>query len=127
MNATPPPVPVPASCTSGPAITCLAGDQLREQLAATFRQAGAPFSVTGIGTLLAIHATAGPVTSPADLVTAEPRLLELAFLDLLEHGYYLAPRGYLALSLALSADQLAGFVRAVEQVLGDRAPLWSDS
>ncbi len=103
------------------------GDRLREQLAATFRQAGAPFSVSGVGTLIAIHATAGPVTSPADLAAAEPRLLELAFLDLLDHGYYLAPRGYMALSLALSADQLAGFVRAVGQVLADRGPLWGDS
>ena len=56
-----------------------------------------------------------------------PALLELLFLDLLEHGYYIAPRGYLALSLALTPDQLTGFVRTVGKVLDTRAALWARS
>lgn len=103
---------------------CAKGDQLREQLAGRFRAAGAPFQVTGVGSLLTIHPTATPVRSPADLAGSDPRLLELLFLDLLELGYYMAPRGYLALSLALSSGQLAGFLRAVDQVLSDRAGLF---
>lgn len=100
------------------------GDRLRERLAAVFADAQAPFCATGVGSLLAIHATPGPVTSPADLASAEPRLLELAYLDLLDLGYYLAPRGYMALSLALTQAQLTGFVHAIEQVLQVRASLW---
>lgn len=100
------------------------GDQLREQLAEIFRNAGAPFQVTGVGSLMAIHPTATPVRSPNDLVGSDPRLLEVLFLDLLERGYYMAPRGYMALSLALTSGQLAGFLRAVEQVLSARAALF---
>jgi glutamate-1-semialdehyde 2,1-aminomutase len=67
------------------------GDALREELAQMFRAAGAPFQATGVGSLLAIHATAAPVRSPRDLGRSDPRLLELLFLDLLELGYYIAP------------------------------------
>jgi glutamate-1-semialdehyde 2,1-aminomutase len=101
------------------------GDSLHEELAQTFRDAGAPFQVTGIGSLLAIHATTAPVHNPKDLSDADPRLLELLFLDLLELGYYFAPRGYMALSLGLTPGQLAGFVQAVGTVLHTRAGLWA--
>jgi glutamate-1-semialdehyde 2,1-aminomutase len=101
------------------------GDRLREELAQTFRAAGAPFQVTGVGSLLAIHATTAPVRSVTDLSQSDPRLLELFFLDLLELGYYIAPRGYLALSLALTARQLASFVQTVDKLLPTRAALWA--
>ena len=60
-----------------------------------------------------------------DLSRSDPQLLELLFLDLLELGYYIAPRGYMALSLALTSGQLAGFVAAVGKVLDTRAALWA--
>jgi len=69
--------------------------------------------------------TAGRVRSPRDLAQSDPRLLEVLFLDLLDLGYYMAPRGYMALSLALTRDQLADFVRAVQEVLRSRAALWA--
>lgn len=100
------------------------GDQFRRQLAESFRAAGAPFQVTGVGSLLAIHPTATPVRSPNDLAGSDPRLLEVLFLDLLEFGYYMAPRGYMALSLALTPGQLAGFLRAVDEVLAAMASLF---
>src|SRR6266568_1744442 len=53
-----------------------AGDALREELGRTFRAAGAPFQATGVGSLLAIHATARPVRSTWDLADSDPRLLE---------------------------------------------------
>ncbi len=101
------------------------GDRLRADLQAVFSAVGAPFQSTGVGTLLNIHSTSQPLRSPADLASVEPRLLELLFLDLLELGYYIAPRGYLALSLALTDDQLAGFTEAVSTVLADRSALWT--
>jgi len=114
------------------------GDELREELGRAFRAAAAPFQATGVGSLLAVHAlaggsggsspgvgTAGPVRSPRDLAQSDPRMLEVLFLDLLDLGYYMAPRGYMALSLALTRDQLADFVRAVQQVLRSRAALWA--
>jgi glutamate-1-semialdehyde 2,1-aminomutase len=101
------------------------GDRLRAELARTFRDAGAPFQVTGVGSLLAVHAATAPVRSPSDLDQGDPRLLELLFLDLLELGYYIAPRGYMALSLALTPSQLTGFVAAVGKILRTRAELWA--
>jgi glutamate-1-semialdehyde 2,1-aminomutase len=101
------------------------GDRLRGELAQAFRAAGAPFQVTGVGSLLAIHAATAPPRRPSDLANGDPRLLELLFLDLLELGYYIAPRGYMALSLALTPGQLADFVRAVDKVLHTRAVLWA--
>ena len=101
------------------------GDRLREELARTFRDAGAPFQVTGAGSLLAVHAATAPVRSLSDLDRGGPHLLELLFLDLLERGYYIAPRGYMALSLALTPGQLTGFVAAVGQILRARAELWA--
>jgi len=101
-------------------------DALREQLTQAFIAAGAPLQVTGVGSLLTVHAARAPVRRPEDLRGGDPRLLELLFLDLLELGYYIAPRGYLALSLALSSDQLAGFVGAVQTVVERRSPLWPE-
>ena len=101
------------------------GDALRAELAQAFRSSGAPFQVTGVGSLLAMHPTTAVVHRPADLLGSDHRLLELLFLDLLELGYYIAPRGYMALSLALTSSQLAGFVQAVSTILRTRAALWS--
>ena len=101
------------------------GDRLREDLARAFRAAAAPFQVTGVGSLLAVHAATAPVRGLSDLSGSDPRLLELLFLDLLELGYYLAPRGYMALSLALTSSQLAGFVEAVGKFAHTRAALWA--
>ena len=101
------------------------GDELREQLCRVFRAADAPFQATGVGSLLAVHATAEPLRSPRDLKRSDPRLNELLFLDLLEAGYYIAPRGYMALSLALTDHQLAAFVSVVQEFLNARSALWS--
>ncbi|HXS65062.1 MAG TPA: aminotransferase class III-fold pyridoxal phosphate-dependent enzyme [Streptosporangiaceae bacterium] len=101
------------------------GERLRETLTARFAAAGAPFQATGVGSLLAIHPTASPIRSIADLAGGDPRLLELLFLDLLDRGYYMAGRGYLALSLVLTQDQLDGFTAAIDDFLTARASLWS--
>lgn len=101
------------------------GDELRARLCGLFQEAGAPFHATGVGSLLAVHATTAPPRAPRDLSQADPLLLELLFLDLLELGYYIAPRGYLALSLALTDDDLTGFAAAVREFLRTRSVLWS--
>ncbi|MGN6791376.1 MAG: hypothetical protein ACTHJW_03200, partial [Streptosporangiaceae bacterium] len=82
------------------------------------------FQATGIGSLLAVHATAAPLRAQRGQQQSDPRRPELLLLDLLEVGYYIALRGYMALSLALSEEQLAGFVAAAQEFLGSRAALW---
>jgi glutamate-1-semialdehyde 2,1-aminomutase len=100
------------------------GDALRERLAETILRTGAPFQVTGVGSLMNVHATAAPIRGVDDLATADPRLKQLLFLDLLEAGYYIAARGYLALSLAVTDEQLDGFADAVGAILTERADLF---
>jgi glutamate-1-semialdehyde 2,1-aminomutase len=102
-----------------------AGDALLVRLAGAFRAAAAPFCVTGAGSIMAVHATAGPVRNRTDAMRADRALSELFFLDLLERGYYVAPRGYLALSLAVSGSQLDGFEEAVLEFLHERSDLWA--
>jgi glutamate-1-semialdehyde 2,1-aminomutase len=89
------------------------GDRLRDALTAVFVSTGLPMSVTGWGSLMTIHAVAGPVTTPADLAGADPRLKELLFLDMLDAGYYFAARGYIALSTAVTDTDVDRFVAAV--------------
>lgn len=89
------------------------GDRLRERLTELFGASSLPFSATGWGSLCAIHPVTGPVASPADLKGADDRWRQLFFHDLLDGGFYLAPRGYLALSAAVTDDDLDRFVDAV--------------
>lgn len=82
------------------------GDALRERLNALCRAAAAPLQFTGVGSLLNAHGTSRPIRSPRDLTTASSEVEALLFFDLLEQGYYLARRGFMALSLALGQPEL---------------------
>ena len=97
------------------------GDHLRENLNGLCRQAGVPIHFTGMGSLLGVHGTHGPVNSVRDLGDADDRLLELLFLDLLENGFYMARRGFIALMLTVTDEQLEGFSDAFREFLRLRA------
>jgi len=98
------------------------GESLRDRLNGLFSACPLPLCVSGMGSLLTIHSVDGPVTSPYDLAAADPVLKELLFHELLERGIYLAPRGYMALSVALTdADcdaLLAAAAEAVAAIVG---------
>ena len=87
------------------------GDRLRAGLQARFDASPLPFCVTGWGSLLCIH----PVASPADIDDADVRWRDLFFHDLLDEGYYTAPRGMVALSMAVSDDDTGAFLDVVER------------
>ncbi|MET0326047.1 MAG: aminotransferase class III-fold pyridoxal phosphate-dependent enzyme [Ilumatobacteraceae bacterium] len=99
------------------------GDRLRAGLDARFAASSLDFCATGWGSILNIHPVAGPVRSPADLTDADPRWRELFFHDLLAAGFYLAPRGYMALTMDVSADDTGRFLDAVEQFCDRRRDL----
>ena len=94
------------------------GDRLRGAL----NVAMAPYGwiATGRGSMIGVHPVSGPVVSPADIAGADDRRRELLFLDLLARGYYMAPRGFIALSIEVTDDDIDGFVDAVEACLADR-------
>ncbi|KAI0447814.1 class III aminotransferase [Xylaria telfairii] len=80
-------------------------------------------SVLGCGSILVIHITKSPlgdIASPADWKADEdPKLLDLFHLEMLNEGFYLARRGYIALNLALlerdGRAELDRFVDAVRR------------
>jgi glutamate-1-semialdehyde 2,1-aminomutase len=89
------------------------GEALIERLTAVFATTDLPLCVTGLGSLMNLHTVTGPVTSPADLQGTEADLKQLLFHELLERGCYLAPRGYVALSLAIGDDEVDHLVDSV--------------
>jgi glutamate-1-semialdehyde 2,1-aminomutase len=102
------------------------GEALRRRIADVLAASPLPLSVSGMGSLMTIHTVRGPVRSPADLVDADPVLKELLFHELLERGIYVAPRGYIAMSAAISdsdCDRFAGSLgeatRAIAGVMAD--------
>ncbi|KAI1185746.1 class III aminotransferase [Nemania serpens] len=82
--------------------------------------------VLGCGSILVFHFTrarVGDIASPADFKGDEvPRLLDLFHLEMLREGFYLARRGYVALSIPLlepeGRRELDRFVDAVGRFLG---------
>jgi len=95
------------------------GDRLRAGLQARFDASPLPFCVTGWGSLLCVH----PVASPAEIDEADVRWRDLFFHDVLDAGHYTAPRGMLALSMAVSDDDTGAFLEAVERFCERRAGL----
>ena len=93
------------------------GDALREALNARFEDHGVALHASGVGSLMNLHGRVGPIISPADLGTSDDGAKELIFLDLLAAGYYIARRGFIALSTALEEAHLDGFLAAVEDTL----------
>ena len=77
------------------------GDRLRDELNRVFADAGLPLSVTGMGSMNCLRAD-------------EPRLVELLFLHLVERGLFIAPRGFIALSMEITDDHTAALVDAVQ-------------
>jgi glutamate-1-semialdehyde 2,1-aminomutase len=97
------------------------GDRLRDRL----NELGAdlPMTFTGLGSLLTVHFTDGPVRDAADVAAADQGLKELFYFDLLADGIYLARRGMCALSLPIGDADCAAFVSAVGDFIDRRRSL----
>ncbi len=91
------------------------GERLRSELNATFARHAVPMCVTGRGSLMNIHGTAGPVTSVDDLHASDDRWKELLFFDALDAGFYIARRGFIALSIEITDDDIDDFVAFVDR------------
>ena len=90
------------------------GEELRRKLQEVAR--GSSLKVTGYGSIMCFHFTkaeSADIRSPADLRDEDEALGGVFHLFLLSKGFYIARRGFLALSLALDGDDLNGFVDAV--------------
>jgi glutamate-1-semialdehyde 2,1-aminomutase len=99
------------------------GDRLRGDLNAMFRRRGAKLTATGLGSIVGLHGTAGPVRTLADLAAADPAIKDLVFFDLVARGFYMARRGFIALSLPISDAETKGFIEAFDDIIAVRGPL----
>ncbi len=97
------------------AATNARGDRLREGLNATFEAHGMPMCATGWGSLMNIHGTAGPVRSVDDLRSSDDRWKELLFFAAIEAGFYIARRGFIALSIEVTDADVDAFVAMVDR------------
>jgi glutamate-1-semialdehyde 2,1-aminomutase len=92
------------------------GDRLRDRLNAFADEHHLAFTATGYGSMVGLHFTRGPIRRSAD-IPAAPELRALLHLHMLERGYSYARRGFVALSLPLTEDDVDGFAAAVEDFL----------
>jgi len=106
------------------------GDELRERLSRLAAKRGLPMQATGIGSLLNIHFSRRPIRTPMDSHPEGPAaqkaltgLLKLFHLDMIDQGYYLARRGFIALSLPTTEADIEGFAAAVSEFLDARGAL----
>ena len=99
------------------------GQMWRDRLNHLLQEQRLGFRVTGLGSLLNIHPTTNPISSIRDLQQVDDRLRLLLFLGLLERGIYLARRGFMSLSLALSNQDLDKFESALLEVASSLQPL----
>jgi glutamate-1-semialdehyde 2,1-aminomutase len=90
------------------------GDRLRAQLNMAAVSRGALFHATGVGSLIGLHF--------ADSESREA-IENLFHLEMIEHGFYFARRGYIALSLPTSEADCDAFATAVGQFLEARGSL----
>ncbi len=99
--------------------TCIAhnarGEDLKARLNALFMGYQAAMQVTGVGSLMTLHPLGGSIRSAEDAAKADLRLKQLLYFHLLDEGIYLAERGYMALALTLSDDDLAALEASLQR------------
>ena len=83
------------------------GDRLRDRLNDLAMRYQAPIRATGMGSMITLHPVGGEIRAPEDAGRADMRLKRLLYLDLLEEGFYLAERGFAALSLMITDEHCA--------------------
>ncbi len=90
------------------------GDRLRDALNDTFARHALPMCVTGTGSLMNVHGAPGPVRSTTDLAASDDRWKELFFFAALDAGFFLARRGFIALSIEITDADVDRFVQHVD-------------
>jgi len=95
------------------------GERFRAQIAEVIGRHRLPVSVSGYGSMLALHALGEPPVDGAESARRDPALQELLFLGLYIRGIYTAPRGMVNLSLPLTDAQLDEAAAALDDTLAD--------
>ena len=93
------------------------GNAFRDRLNGIIAERGVRAQATGYGSILCVHFQDGNIRRPEDTARTRIEARNLFHLEMLARGIYLAPRGYITLSLALGDEHLDRFCAAFEDVL----------
>jgi glutamate-1-semialdehyde 2,1-aminomutase len=99
------------------------GERLKARLNGIGERHGAPVQVTGVGSILCMHFQSEPIRQPADAAHTPAAARALFHLEMLARGFYVARRGFLALSLPLTAADHDAFAAAFEDLLEAYGPV----
>jgi glutamate-1-semialdehyde 2,1-aminomutase len=101
------------------AITALnrRGDRLRAGWTRAGVETGVPLAVTGRGSLLGLHFTAGPIRDIRDTWGEDRSLGHAVFLSMMNEGFLIDPRGVSCLSTATTDDDVDEAVEALARIL----------
>jgi glutamate-1-semialdehyde 2,1-aminomutase len=102
-----------------------AGESLKERLNKVFAEKQVAMQATGIGSLLCVHFQRTAIKRPQDVDAAEEKRA-LFHLEMMQRGYYLARRGYMALSVVLETRDYDGFVTAAGTIADEYASVLKD-
>lgn len=94
------------------------GDRLRTQISAIFAETDIAMNITGIGSVMNIQLGAQPPTSAAK-PPLQKAVCDLFHMYCLLAGFWIAPRGLIALSLANDEDELIRFQAVVRAFCED--------
>ena len=108
------------------------GEKLRNGIDAAFETAGLAGQATGLGSLAQIHWRPGDINNAMDTVEGYSQAGELPrfmHLELMNRGFYSAPRGMLAISTGMDEqiidkflEAFAGALEVVKPYVEDKAP-----
>ncbi len=91
------------------------GDRLRAGIEKLASESRLSLSATGVGSLSCIHFQRTPIHKPSDIQEGQSLLRDLFHLFMLEHGFYLARRGSVYLSIDTTPDNIAAFLDATRR------------
>ncbi len=93
------------------------GDDLRRGITTLFERAAVPARVTGVGSLLTVLFTDREIVNYRDAATADRDLNTAFHLAWLNEGLFCAPRGMMALSLAMTGKEVDEAIAATQAAL----------
>jgi glutamate-1-semialdehyde 2,1-aminomutase len=93
------------------------GDALRTRLNSMCRDHDVALQFIGIGSLMNLQAGTHAIRSVDDLIPAGNALKDLFFFHMVEHGIYLARRGFIVLSIPVGEEEINRFVQAFDSFL----------
>ncbi|MGN6317159.1 aminotransferase class III-fold pyridoxal phosphate-dependent enzyme, partial [Trinickia sp.] len=90
------------------------GDRLRERLNAMCVERNVPLQFTGRGSLMNLQAGRHAIRSIGDLLPGGNLIKDLFFFHMIEHGIYLARRGFIVLSMPIGEIEMARLLSAFD-------------